>query len=133
MPEAELKHITIRPAKYFSKFRVIRKRSHLSEADQKIVKRKIGSKKALYTVGKFKRTHKAKAPKGKTGKPLAWALQKIMIKKERGKVPKKKSKKKKKVRKTYYCTKCKQRHRKNSKVGRSHKKHQRKKKKKKGK
>lgn len=84
MPEDEYKHLRVRPPEWFSRFRVLKKRSHLDPADRKKVQQKIGSKRALYTVGKFKRQFKAKAPKGKKGEPLAWALQKIMLKKPKG-------------------------------------------------
>jgi len=76
------KHIRVRDPKFFSRFRVIRSRDHLSMEDQKIVRRKIGNRKALYTVGKFKKKYKKYAPKGKRGKPLSWGLQKIMVRKK---------------------------------------------------
>lgn len=96
MPEDEYRHIRIRNPKLFSKFRVIKHRSHLSEEDQKKVRAKIGRKKGLYTVGKFKKTHRKSAPKGKRGAPLSWGLQKIMVMKGGKKMGRKKKRKGKK-------------------------------------
>jgi len=83
-PKSRTKDIRIRDPARFVQFRVISRINHLAPKDQSKVRANVPRNKrahALYTVGKFKSSASSRdRPKGKTGRPLAWGLQKVQVK-----------------------------------------------------
>jgi len=81
-------HKRIRDPARFVKFRVVTRLNRLSASDQAKVRSQVPKSKrcqAKYTVGKFRASASNRnRPRGKTGKPLAWGLQKVMVPKKKG-------------------------------------------------